>query len=176
VVILDVVVAAALFTVFEPVNRTVSTMAPGSEPSMPRYLVAISQLVLALGLLGDPDQALRVVDAYDTIWHVGLNLFGVHLLLLGLLAYRSGYMAKIFGILLVIAGLGYLVDGLGAVVVPGYALDIGRFTFVGEAALMFWLLIKGSRKNFSRGDHAGQELPLDVAADTRPAYCDNLAV
>jgi hypothetical protein len=177
VVILDVVVAAALFTVFEPVNRTVSAMAAWFRAVYAAvYLVAISQLVLALGLLGDPGQALRAVDAYDTIWHVGLNLFGVHLLLLGLLAYRSGYMAKIFGILLVIAGLGYLVDGLGAVVVPGYALDIGRFTFVGEAALMFWLLIKGSRKNFSRGDHAGQELPLDVAADTRPAYRDNLAV
>jgi hypothetical protein len=46
------------------------------------YLVAISQLVVALGLLGDPDQALRAVDAYDTVWHVGLILFGVHLLLL----------------------------------------------------------------------------------------------
>jgi hypothetical protein len=40
------------------------------------YLVAISQLVVALGL-GNPDQALRAVDAYDTGWHVGLNLFGV---------------------------------------------------------------------------------------------------
>ena len=81
--------------------------------------MAIIQLVLALGLLGNPDQALRAVDAYDTIWHVGLILFGVHLLLIGLLAYRSGFMPKIFGILLVIAGLGYLADGFGAVLVPG---------------------------------------------------------
>ena len=29
---------------------------------------------------------------------------------------------------------------------------IGRFTFVGEVALIFWLLIKGSRKDFSRGE------------------------
>ena len=102
--------------------------------------------MLALGLLGDPDQALRAVDAYDTIWHVGLTSSASTCSCSAFLAYRSGYMAKIFGILLVIAGLGYLVDGLGAVVVPGYALDIGRFTFVGEAALMFWLLIKGSRR------------------------------
>jgi hypothetical protein len=77
------------------------------------------------------------------------ELFGVHLLLIGLLAYRSDFMPRIFGILLVIAGLGYLADGFGAVLVPGYALDISRFTFMGEAALMFWLLIKGSRKDFS---------------------------
>ena len=153
VVILDIVVAAALLTVFAPVNRSVSTMAAWFRATYAAvYLVAISQLVIALGLLGDPDQALRAVDAYDTIWHVGLNLFGVHLLLLGLLAYRSGYMHKIFGILLVIAGLGYLVDALGAVVIPGYALGIGRFTFVGEAALMFWLLIKGRLNDFSNGE------------------------
>jgi hypothetical protein len=131
------------------------------------YLVAISQLVVALGLLGNPDQALRAVDAYDTVWHVGLNLFGVHLLLIGLLAYRSDFMPKIFGILLVIAGLGYLADGFGAVLLPGYALDISRFTFVGEAALMFWLLIKGSRKDFNpREADRGDQLHLEALVNT----------
>jgi hypothetical protein len=60
-------------------------------------------------------------------------------------------MAKIFGILLVVAGLGYLVDGFGTVLVPNYSINIAQFTFVGEAALMFWLLIKGARKDFSNG-------------------------
>lgn len=153
VVILDVIVAAALFTVFQPVNRTLSTMAAWFRATYAAvYLVAISQLAIALGLLGDPNQALRAVDAFDTVWHVGLNLFGVHLLLLGLLAYRSGFMHKIFGILLVIAGLGYLVDGFAAVLIPDYSMNISGFTFVGEATLMLWLLIKGSRKNFSRGE------------------------
>jgi hypothetical protein len=150
VVILDIVVAAALFTVFEPVNRSLSTMAAWFRATYAAvYLVAISQLVVALGLLGDPDQALRAVDAYDTIWHVGLILFGVHLLLLGLLAYRSDFIPRIFGILLVIAGLGYLADGFAAVLIPDYSMNISGFTFVGEATLMLWLLIKGSRKDFS---------------------------
>src|SRR5215210_590192 len=106
VVILDIVVAAALFTVFEPVNRSISIMAASFRLAYAAvYLAAISQLVVALGLLGDPQQALRAVNAYDTVWHVGLNLFGVHLLLLGILAYRSAVMPRIFGILLVIAGL-----------------------------------------------------------------------
>jgi len=93
---------------------------------------------------------LRAIDAYNTIWLVGLILFGVHLLLIGYLAYRSGFMAKVFGILLVVAGLGYLVDGFVLVLVPGPSISIGQFTFVGEVALIFWLLIKGSRKNFSQ--------------------------
>jgi hypothetical protein len=115
------------------------------------FLVAIIQLVVALGLLGDPTQAMRAIDAYNTIWLVGLIFFGVHLVLIGYLAYRSGYMAKVFGILLVVAGLGYLIDGFGTVLVPNYSVDIAQFTFVGEAALMFWLLIKGARKDFSNG-------------------------
>jgi hypothetical protein len=151
VVILDIVIAVALLTLFEPVNRSLSIMAAAFRLTYAAvYLVGIIQLVVALKLLGDPAQAMRAIDAYDTIWNVGLILFGVHLLLIGYLAYRSGYMAKVFGILLVVAGLGYAVDGFGLVLVPGYALDIGRFTFVGEVAFIFWLLIKGSRKQFSQ--------------------------
>jgi hypothetical protein len=151
VAVLDIVAAGALYTLFAPVNRSVSLMAAGFRVAYAAvYLVAIIQLVVALGLLGNPDQALGAIDAYSTIWHVGLILFGVHLLLIGYLAYRSGFMAKVFGILLVVAGLGYLADGFGAVLVPDYSVSIGQFTFVGEVALIFWLLIKGSRKQFSQ--------------------------
>ena len=170
VVILDVIVAAALFTVFAPVNRMVSAMAAGFRIAYAGvYLVAISQLVIGVQLLADPDQALRAIDAYTTIWQVGLILFGVHLLLIGYLAYRSGFMPKIFGILLVIAGLGYLADGFGTVMVQDYSISIGAFTFVGEVALTFWLLISGSRNNF-HGPHETnprQELDPDPE-DTAP--------
>jgi hypothetical protein len=153
VVILDIIVAAALLALFEPVNRSVSITAAWFRVAYAAvYLVAIIQLVIALGLVGDPDQALRAIDAYNTIWLVGLILFGVHLLLIGYLAYRSGFMAKVFGILLVVAGLGYIADGFVAVLVTDPSISIGQFTFVGEVALMFWLLIRGSRKDFSRGE------------------------
>ena len=61
-------------------------------------------------------------------------------------------MPKIFGILLVIAGLGYLADGFGTVLIPDYSISIGQFTFVGEVALIFWLLISGSRNDFRHAD------------------------
>ena len=153
VAVLDIIVAAALLRLFEPVNRSVSITAAWFRVAYAAvYLVAIIQLVVALGLLGDPAQAMRGLDAYNTIWLVGLIFFGVHLLLIGYLAYRSGFMAKVFGILLVVAGLGYVADGFVTVLVPGTSVGIGQFTFVGEVALMFWLLIRGSRKDFSRGE------------------------
>jgi hypothetical protein len=70
-------------------------------------------------------------------------------------------MARVFGILLVVAGLGYLADGFGAVLVSDYSISIGQFTFIGEVALIFWLLIKGSRKDFSHGE-ADQGHQLDT--------------
>ena len=153
VAILDIIVAAALLRLFEPVNRSLSITAAWFRVAYAAvYLVAIIQLVIALGLLDDPNQALRAIDAYGTIWLVGLIIFGVHLLLIGYLAYRSGFMAKVFGILLVVAGIGYLVDGFGTVLVPDYSINIAQFTFVGEAALMFWLLIKGRRKDFGNAE------------------------
>jgi hypothetical protein len=146
VAVLDIVVAGALLTLFAPVNRGVSTMAAWFRIAYATvFLVAISQLVVALGLLGDANQALRAIDTYTAIWNAGLVLFAVHLLLIGYLAYRSSFVPRLIGILLVIAGLGYLADGFGAVLVPGYWLSIARFTFVGEVALVFWLLIKGRR-------------------------------
>jgi hypothetical protein len=151
--VLDMIVAVALLALFEPVSRYVSTMAALFRVAYAAvFLVAIVQLVMVLGLLGDPTQAMRAVDAYNTIWLVSLIFFGVHLVLIGYLAYRSGYMAKIFGILLTVAGVGYLVDGFGTVLVPNYSINIAQYTFVGEAALMFWLLIKGARKDFSNGE------------------------
>jgi hypothetical protein len=153
VAVLDIIVAAALLRLFEPVNRSVSITAAWFRVAYAAvYLVAIIQLVVAFGLLGEPDQALRAIHTYDTIWLVGLIAFGVHLLLIGYLAYRSGFMAKVFGILLVIAGLGYIADGFVAVLVPGPSISIGQFTFVGEFALMLWLLIRGTRKDFSHDE------------------------
>jgi Domain of unknown function (DUF4386) len=151
--VLDIVVAGALLALFEPVSRNVSMLAAFFRVAYTAvFLVAIIQLVVAVGLLGDPAEAMQAIDAYNTIWLVGLIFFGIHLLLIGYLAYQSGFMAKVFGILLVVSGLGYVADGLVTVLVPGPSVGIGKFTFVGEVALMLWLLIRGTRKDFSRGE------------------------
>ncbi len=146
VVILDVVVAVALYRVFERVDHSVSSMAAGFRVAYAAvFLVAILQLSTAVTLLGEPEAALRAIESFYTIWYIGLTLFGVHLGLEGYLAYRSGFMPRIFGVLLLIAGIGYLADGFGIVLVPGFTTTFSAFTFVGEVALFLWLLIKGRK-------------------------------
>ncbi|MGN9846653.1 DUF4386 domain-containing protein [Nonomuraea sp. H19] len=146
VAVLDIIVAGALLTLFEPVHRSLAAMSAWFRIAYAAVLlVAAAQLVTGLDRLDDPVQVLRAAGAFTTIWHVGLVFFSVHLLLIGHLAYRSGFMPRVIGILLVIAGLGYLADGLGLMLIPGYALDIALFTFAGEVVLICWLLISGRR-------------------------------
>jgi hypothetical protein len=147
IAILDVVVAAALLRVFAPVSPTISAAAAWFRVGYAAvFVAAISELASIPALLGKNDEAvLAHAEAFDTTWHVGLILFACHLLLIGYLAYRSGYIHRVFGVLLAIAGLGYGIDGFAAVLVPGYTFEVTLFTFVGEAVFIFWLLIRGRR-------------------------------
>lgn len=69
--------------------------------------------------------------------------FGLWLLPLGYLVYKSGFMPRLIGILLIVAGLGYMVDVATFFLAPGFDLVLSEFTFIGELALMLWLLVRG---------------------------------
>lgn len=144
--VLDIVVAIALYLVLEPVNRGVALASAAFRVAYTAGLmVAVGFLVPVPAHLDEPDQVLRLVESYDAIWQTSLIVFSVHLLLIGYLGYRSGFMPRIFGILLVVAGLGYLADGLGGILIPDFSPTFTFVTFVGEVALIFWLLISGRR-------------------------------
>jgi hypothetical protein len=144
--LLDIVVAGSWYTLFKPVHPGLSAAAAWMRTAFAvLFMVAISQLVIGFTLLGRPQAALPALEYFNTIWVISLGLFGIHLLLIGYLAFRSGFMPKIFGILLAIAGLGYVADAAGMVFIAGFIAVFAQFTFVGEVAIIFWLLIKGRR-------------------------------
>jgi hypothetical protein len=146
VAVLDVIGSLALYRLFAPVHRDISALAAWFRLTYAAVLLtATSELVRVPALLNDPDATLSSFDSFIAIWHTGLIFFAVHLLLLGYLAYRSGFISRIFGILLAIAGLAYLADGVGLVLIPDYSISIAAFGFVGEVAFIFWLLIMGTR-------------------------------
>lgn len=150
--ILDVIVAAVLLAMLEPVNRIVSTTAAWFRIAYSAvFLVAITQLATAPTLVGDPQSALNAIEAYNIIWRTGLILFAIHLLLVGYLGYRSGFMPKALAALIAIAGIGYLVDGMGTILVANYTPTISTFTFIGEVALIGWLIWTGSRQRAATG-------------------------
>jgi Domain of unknown function (DUF4386) len=173
VIALDVVVAWALYRVFSPVNMSLSMLAMAFRLVYSGiFMVAIAELLGVVRLLGNDGyravfgadqvnaQAMVGITAFNDIWYVGQFLFGLHLLLIGYLAYRSGYIPRLLGVLIAISGLGYATDSLGAVLSASSWTDITTFTFIGEFLLALWLLIRARRIAVSTS--ALDEMPLPV--------------
>jgi membrane-bound ClpP family serine protease len=93
-------------------------------------------------------QALLGVDAFNDLWVVALGLFGIHLLIIGYLTYRSGYVPRLLGVLLAIAGLGYAIDSVGIVLSQSPWTSVASYTFVGEFLFALWLVIRGRHITF----------------------------
>jgi len=158
VVALDIVVARALRAFFAPVHHRLASLAAWFRVSYAAiFAIAISQLFAALRLLENAHhltgfalfhrrtEALQKIEAFQDIWRISLILFGLHLVLIGYLTYRSGYAPRVLGVLLVIAGAGYLVDSFGGIFSNSYSVNVSSVTFIGEALLLVWLLVKGRR-------------------------------
>jgi hypothetical protein len=74
--------------------------------------------------------------------------WGLWLLPLGLLVYRSRFLPRFLGTWLIINGLAYLVLSTTGLLLPQYhkaVFTIATPLLLGEVALMFWLLIVGVR-------------------------------
>ena len=66
-------------------------------------------------------------------------------LIIGYLAFKSGYVPKLIAVLVAIDGLSYAIDTFGTVLSPGPWTDTATFTFIGELLLGLWLVIRGPR-------------------------------
>lgn len=155
----DVVLAALLFVLLKPVNRTLALVA--------LFFRLTQTAVIALNLLNyhavilllkDPGHAAGLgaaplhsltslfLDLHSHGYDLGLILFGAHCLVLGYLIARSGYLPRALGYLVMAAGVTYLVGSytrflfpdLVEAVQPIYAVAI-----VSELSLCLWLLFKG---------------------------------
>jgi ascorbate-specific PTS system EIIC-type component UlaA len=73
--------------------------------------------------------------------------WGLWLLPMGYLVFKSGFMSKIPGVLLIVAGSGYLVDTFARILAPDYGATmiatVIMATMFGEMVFPIWLLIKG---------------------------------
>jgi hypothetical protein len=156
IVVLDVVIAWALYRVFRPVSPAVSMLAAVFRFAYAAVLlVAVGQLLRAADVLtagstlpasadGVAGRALLELKAFQDLYDLGLFLFGIHLALLGYLSLRSDFIPKVVGALLVVAGAGYAFDTVGAVLALGLP-RVSVLTALGELLLALWLLVAGRR-------------------------------
>ncbi|MGB9235187.1 MAG: DUF4386 domain-containing protein [Terriglobales bacterium] len=152
----DVVIAWALYYLLAPVNKSLSLLTAWFRLVYTAVaLFGWLNLVTAFRLLNTPDylmlfgsaqlhaQLKLLLSSFRYDWSMSLVIFGIHLVLLGCLIYRSGYIPRIIGILLVIDGLGWVIDSLQPYLYPNAHLGFLFITFFGELIFMLWLLIRG---------------------------------
>src|SRR5207245_2026546 len=100
VAILDVVVAWGLYIVFQPVNRSLSLLAAVFRVVYATMLaIALNNLLSALQLVGGADflnpfgpgqlqaQTMVFLTAFQSGWDLSLVVFGLHLFVMGMLAF-----------------------------------------------------------------------------------------
>jgi hypothetical protein len=158
VVILDLVVAWALYVFLKPSNESLSLLAAWSRLVYATiYGVALVNLYSVFQLLGNAGyltvfktseieaQVMLSLNAFQDTWDVGFIFFGIHLTLLGVVAYRSGFVTKVIGILLLVAGVSYLIDYFSLILSPNLGLGLSSIFGWGELIFMFWLLIRGGK-------------------------------
>jgi hypothetical protein len=161
---LDLIGSWALWAFFDPVQHSTALLAAWFRTGYAVvFIVAISHLLVAAivlhgtsaaGTAAASDQTSSEVHSqisqFQDIWNLALTLFGVHLLLIGWLALRSGRAPRTVAVLVGIAGVGYLADSIGPMVWSGYTFQLTTVTFVGEVALMIWLLTVATRRRTGR--------------------------
>ena len=154
--VLDVIIAWALYYLLAPVNRALSLLAACFRLMYTAIaLVAVLNLTNVYRLLTNPAytrafgdgplhaQALFLLNSYRYEWSVSLVIFALHLGLLGFLMLRSDYLPKWIGVLLVLDGFGWVIYPLKPYLYPTAPIDfIPLFAFV-ELSLPLWLVIRG---------------------------------
>lgn len=165
ILIADIAAAWALYLFFRPVQPRLALLGAWLRLVYAALLgVAVSNLLFVrnLALPSDtaaalgPDslQALTTLhlDAFESIWSMGLIVFGGHLLIVGWLAWRSSGVLKAIGLSVGLAGIGYLAVHLCSAFLPQHDRLVAALTagFVvpmtaGELGLAIWMLARGGR-------------------------------
>lgn len=154
----EIVLSIILYALLKPVSKTFSLVAASSRLAMAvvQGINLLNHFTVLLLLSGanyltvfEPDQVQALVLLFlNTHGYGGLIwglFFGLHLLVLGYLVYKSGYIPRILGVLLIIVSLCYLTPSFGNILLPQYGAIyawVGYLSIV-EIAFPLWLLIKG---------------------------------
>ena len=160
VLVADAVVAWALYIFLKPVSESLSLLtawlrliyvavAASAFAGLFSVLMILSgPTVFELGQLDVPTSLF--LNLYEYGFNVSFVFFGLHILGLGYLIWKSDYVPRVLGVLLIIAALGYQIDSFASLLSSSYANNDTLFVvfvavpaIVSELALTLWLLIRG---------------------------------
>ena len=143
-----------MYIFLKPVNASLSLLAGWFRIVYTVLaIVALLNFLNAFQLVNMP--ALQGSDKSEDILHLvnarrfGMNLayiiFGIYLVLVGILIYKASYIPKVLGVLMFLAGLAWIIISLQPYFFAAYNLFWLMYFSAGELFFAIWLLVKGSR-------------------------------
>jgi hypothetical protein len=165
ILICDIVVAWALYIFMKPISKNLALLGAWFRLTYVTILgLAILNLIFVLLFTSSSDflslfstdqlqaHTMLFLEAFESIWSIGLIVFGGHLMIIGYVAFKSDIIPKVISILLLIASIGYIVIHLCKTFLPQYGgfVAILEFVFtvpmiIGELGLGLWLLFRGGK-------------------------------
>jgi len=165
ILICDIIVAWALYVFLKPYHHHLSLLGAWFRLIYTSILgAAILNLFIVMILTGQanvqilletPQQQAQVMvalAAFESTWSFGLIVFGGHLLITGLVAYKADPIPRWISILLLIAALGYMFTHLFSIVYAQENKAIEILTMIltvpmtiGELGFGLWLLFRGGK-------------------------------
>ena len=100
----------------------------------------------AFGAAGSNALVLLLLDSHHDGFLIAQIFFGLWLVPLGCLAYRSGLFPRALGVALVLGGACYVVDTFGVFLVPDFGATVANLAIpptIAEVWMLGYLLVKG---------------------------------
>jgi hypothetical protein len=155
-------VALALYRLFKGVDQNLAVLMVilgGVLPSAIYFFNVLNDaaaLMLVRGadfltVFEEPQRdalAMLFLNLHGEGFVAGEIFYGLWLLPLGILTYRSRFLPRFLGVWLILNGFAYVILSLTGFLLPRYENTVSNLTFpvlTGEIAFMLWLLIKGAK-------------------------------
>lgn len=163
---IDYLVMAALFhRLLAPAGKVAADiLVLFVATSVPLALMALAQRMDLMALLDAGSSQLtteapRLLRSEANLFQLATIFWGLWMMPLGWLSYRSGLVPKLIGLGLIAGGVGYLtafVLPLFGIVPPSVVSGtLMAITMCSEFAFMFWLIVKGSGARIQGPELAG---------------------
>ncbi|WP_371018696.1 DUF4386 domain-containing protein [Pseudalkalibacillus sp. JSM 102089] len=162
IIIMDLIVSWGFYVFLKPFHPGYALLAGWLRFLYTAILAnAVSHLVITKSVFQNSElgtssrvaqQAMDAITAFEAIWSFGLIIFGLHLIVVGLIAMKTIIIPKVISILVVLAGFSYSLIHFMYNFIPQIENVIGLLELIlmapmviGELGFGIWLFVKGKK-------------------------------
>lgn len=155
VLILDLIVSITIYLYFKNSNKIIS-LASGFLRVVYTIIFGYATIFLADNINSDlltNEIAKSNFESFNSIWYFGLVIFGLHIVLMGMLMKMESAIPKLLSYLAILAGISYVILHILLLITPEsdfvsiLQMVLGLPMALGEIAFAIWLVVKGRKIN-----------------------------